>query len=97
MVRCCQNIFVEFWIALSNLRALNNPRQAAGPESSLRVLTLTCLKRKTNRLGFNHLKISGLNLIVIYSKILNFAHTNSCDKLKLKLTKKLKLTQTDLD
>ena len=39
---------------MSNLRALNNPRQAAGPESSLRALTLTCLKRKTNRLGYNH-------------------------------------------
>ena len=27
----------------------------------------------------------------------DFAHTNLCEKLKLKLTKKLKLTQTDLD
>ena len=53
MVRC-QNIFLEVWIAMSNLRALNNPRQAAGPESSLRALTLTCLKRKTNRLEYNH-------------------------------------------
>ena len=27
----------------------------------------------------------------------DFAYSNSCEKLKLKLTKKLKLTQTDLD
>ena len=46
----CQNIFVE--IAMSNLRALNYPRQAAGPESSSANSYMPQKKNKSFRVKF---------------------------------------------